>query len=95
MLAAVMLTIKPLLYRYLLRAHSETNKLSWDIGFRLGQNSEFSLLIAYIALNTQLIGNNASHLIQAAAIITFLISSYIVIFNFPSPIALSDRLRRD
>jgi len=94
-LAAIMLTIKPLLYRYLLRAHSESDKLSWDIGFRLGQNSEFSLLIAYIALNTQLIGNNASHLIQAAAIITFLISSYIVIFNFPSPIALSDRLRRD
>ena len=94
-LAVIMLTIKPLLYRYLLRAHSETNKLSWDIGFRLGQNSEFSLLIAYIALNTQLIGNNASHLIQAAAIITFLISSYIVIFNFPNPIALSDRLRRD
>ena len=94
-LAAIMLTIKPLVYRYLLRTHSETDKLSWDIGFRLGQNSEFSLLIAYIALNTQLIGNNASHLIQAAAIITFLISSYIVIFNFPSPIALSDRLRRD
>ena len=94
-LAAIMLTIKPLLYRYLLRAHSESDKLSWDIGFRLGQNSEFSLLIAYIALNTQLIGNNASHLIQAAAIITFLISSYIVIFNFPNPIALSDRLRRD
>lgn len=94
-LAAIMLTIKPLLYRYLLRAHSESDKLSWDIGFRLGQNSEFSLLIAYIALNTQLISNNASHLIQAAAIITFLISSYIVVFNFPSPIALTDRLRRD
>lgn len=94
-LAATMLIIKPLIYRYLLRTHSETEKLSWDIGFRLGQNSEFSLLIAYIALNTQLIGNNASHLIQAAAIITFLISSYIVILNFPSPIALSDRLRRD
>lgn len=94
-LAGIMLTVKPLIYRYLLRAQSETNKLSWDIGFRLGQNSEFSLLIAYIAFNTQLIGNNASHLIQAAAIITFLISSYIVVFNFPSPIALSDKLRRD
>jgi len=94
-LAATMLIIKPLIYRYLLRTHSETEKLSWDIGFRLGQNSEFSLLIAYIALNTQLIGNNASHLIQAAAIMTFLISSYIVILNFPTPIALSDRLRRD
>jgi predicted Kef-type K+ transport protein len=60
-------------------------KLSWDIGFRLGQNSEFSLLIAYIAFNTQLIGNNASHLIQAAAIITFLISSYIVGLQLPQP----------
>lgn len=94
-LATVMLSLKPVIYRYLLGAQSEKKALSWDIGFRLGQNSEFSLLIAYIAFNTELIGNNASHLIQAAAIITFLVSSYIVVFNFPSPIALSDRLRRD
>jgi len=94
-LAIAMLTIKPVTYRYLLRSHSERNDLSWDIGFRLGQNSEFSLLIAYMAFNLQLIGNNASHLIQAAAIITFLISSYIVVFNFPNPIAISDKLRRD
>lgn len=94
-LAIAMLTIKPVTYRYLLRSHSERNDLSWDIGFRLGQNSEFSLLIAYMAFGLQLIGNNASHLIQAAAIITFLISSYIVVFNFPNPIAVSDKLRRD
>ena len=93
-LAAAMLCEKPLIYKFLL-AKSESKALSWDIGFRLGQNSEFSLLIAYLAFNTQLIGNNASHLIQAVAIITFLISSYIVVFNFPSPIAISSRLRRD
>jgi hypothetical protein len=34
-------------------------------------------------------------LIQAAAIITFLISSYIVVFNLTNPIALKDTLRRD
>ena len=95
LLAAVMLSLKPIIYRYLLRSQSENNSLSWDIGFRLGQNSEFSLLIAYMAFGTQLIGNDASHLIQATAIITFLISSYIVVFNFPNPIAVSERLRRD
>ena len=94
-LATVMLVLKPVIYRYLLRSHSERNSLSWDIGFRLGQNSEFSLLIAYMAFGTQLISNNASHLIQATAIITFLVSSYIVVFNFPNPIAVSDKLRRD
>lgn len=94
-LAVAMLSLKPTTYRYLLRSHSERNSLSWDVGFRLGQNSEFSLLIAYIAFAGQLISNNASHLIQATAIITFLISSYIVVFNFPNPIAVSDKLRRD
>jgi len=94
-LAALMLALKPTVYQALLRGQSESQSLSWDIGFRLGQNSEFSLLIAYVAFNTQLIGNNASHLIQAAAIITFLISSYIVVFNFPNPIATSGKLRRD
>jgi Kef-type K+ transport system membrane component KefB len=94
-LATAMLALKPTVYQALLRGQSESQTLSWDIGFRLGQNSEFSLLIAYVAFNTQLIGNNASHLIQAAAIITFLISSYIVVFNFPNPIAISGKLRRD
>ena len=94
-LGSLMLCLKPLVYHSLLRKQSESQALAWDIGFRLGQNSEFSLLIAYVAFNGSLIGNNASHLIQAAAIITFLISSYIVVFNFSNPIAVNDKLRRD
>jgi hypothetical protein len=42
-----------------------------------------------------MIGKEASHLIQATAIITFVASSYIVVLNCPNPIAISDRLRRD
>lgn len=95
LLAAIMLSLKPTVFHFLLRRHSENNSLAWDVGFRLGQISEFSLLIAFVAIENILISEKASTLIQATAIITFLVSSYIVIFNYPNPIAVSDKLRRD
>jgi len=95
LLAALVLGGKPLVFRALLRRTSERRDLAWDVGFRLGQISEFSLLIAYLAVSHGLLGKAASHAIQAAAILTFLLSSYIVVLNYPTPIAVSDRLRRD
>lgn len=94
-LSLLMLAAKPLVFRFLLGRLSETPALAWDVGLRLGQNSEFSLLIAYMAAGFGMIGKEASHLIQATAIITFVASSYIVVLNCPNPIAISDRLRRD
>jgi len=94
-LAALVLSIKPVTYRFLLKGVSEKRVLAWDLGFRLGQASEFSLLIAYVAVGTALISEQASMLIQATTIITLLVSSYIVVLNYPTPIAVSDRLRRD
>lgn len=93
--AAVILCIKPLTFKFLLGLQKEKSGLSWDVGFRLGQISEFSLLVSFVALEQELIGDRAACLIQASAIITFIVSSYIVVFNFPNPIAVSDRLRRD
>ena len=94
-LALLVLILKPVVYRYLLKGVSERRELAWDLGFRLGQASEFSLLIAYIALDAGLIAVHTSLTIQAATIITLLVSSYIVVFNYPTPIAISERLRRD
>lgn len=94
-LAACILIIKPITFRYLLGFIKEPADQSWEVGFRLGQISEFSLLIAFLATSTAIIGTNASHVIQATAIITFILNSYVVIFRFPSPIAVSDKLRRD
>lgn len=94
-LGLCMLLLKPLVFHYLLEAQQERNALSWDLGFRLGQISEFSLLIAYVAHSAGLINNLASHLIQAAAILSFLVSSYIIVLYFPNPIAVKDHLRRD
>lgn len=94
-LSSLVLVGKPFIFRMLLQRVSESLPLAWEIGFRLGQISEFSLLIAFIASREALIGQQASHVIQATAIITFLVSSYLVVFRYPTPIAISDRLRRD
>jgi Kef-type K+ transport system membrane component KefB len=99
-LAAIVITIvftvlKPIVYRFLLTGVSEQKSVAWETGVRLGQNSEFSLIIAYIAFDEHLIGAGASTLIQAVATLTFIISSYFVVLKYPTPVALNDRLRRD
>ncbi|RUM54946.1 MAG: cation:proton antiporter, partial [Marinomonas sp.] len=85
----------PTVFRLLLKGLREDRSTSWEVGFRLGQVSEFSLLIAYLAASLGLIGEEASHVIQATAILTFALSTYVVILYYPNPIAISDRLRRD
>lgn len=94
-LAAAVLILKPVIFRFLLGNMSERPSLAWDVGFRLGQISEFSLLIAFVAFERSILSEQGSLLIQATAIITFALSSYIVVFNYPSPIAVNDKLRRD
>lgn len=91
----LVVAVKPVVFRLLLGRLSEKPALAWDVGFRLGQISEFSLLIAFLSVSLGLIGKEAAHLIEATAILTFVISSYIVVFNYPNPIAVSERLRRD
>ena len=95
LLAGAVLLLKPVIFRMLLGKMSESSTLAWDVGFRLGQISEFSLLVAFVALESALLSERGSLLIQATAIITFIISSYIVVFNYPNPIAVKDKLRRD
>lgn len=94
-MALLVVAMKPVVYRFLLKGVSEKRSLAWDLGFRLGQASEFSLLIAYIAFDAGLISIRGSLTIQAATIISLLVSSYIVVLNYATPIAISDRLRRD
>ena len=94
-LAGLLLLLKPLVYQLLLRGVSETPALAWNLGFRLGQCSEFALLIAFLASSLELLSDDAATLIQATTIITLIVSSYIVVLNFPTPIAIREALRRD
>lgn len=90
-----MLVLKPVVYRFVLGRVAETPKLAWETGWRLGQMSEFSLLITFLAMQSPLIGQKVVFMIQLATLITFIGSSSIVVLNFPTPVAASDRLRRD
>lgn len=95
LLGAAMLVIKPVVFRFALQRVSETKKLSWETGFRLGQMSEFSLLIVFVAAQSALIDLTTVYFVQLATLVTFIGSSYSVVLRYPTPIAVSDRLRRD
>lgn len=95
LLAAVLLVIKPLVFQVLMQYAKETKPVAREVGVRLGQVSEFSLLIAFMALQGALIDSAASNLIQATTMLTFIASSYIVVLCYPTPVAISDKLRRD
>lgn len=94
-LSSLMLLLKPLLFRLLLTSAGEKPLVAREVGLRLGQASEFSLLVASIALNTTLISDVASNLIQATTILTFIVSSYVVVLKYPTPMSLSDKMRKD
>ncbi len=86
---------KPAVFSQLLSKQGEDEMRSQEVGARLGQLSEFSLLIAVLALERELIGDNAGYLIQLATLLTFFASTYRVVLRYPTPIALSEKLRRN
>lgn len=94
-LATCILIVKPLVFQRLLTKAGESPKLSKEIGVRLGQVSEFSLLIAVVAVNVSAIREQVSYLIQATTLLTFIGSSYWVMLKYPTPIAVHEHLRRD
>jgi Kef-type K+ transport system membrane component KefB len=94
-LGLCMLLLKPVAFRFTLGGLVQTRNLAWETGFRLGQMSEFSLLITFLALQSPFIGKEVVFMIQLATVITFIGSSTVVVLNFPTPVAVSDRLRRD
>ncbi len=94
-LAALVLALKPVTYRLLLGLVKEKSNTCWEAGFRLGQLSEFSILIVFLALASGAIDNDAANFLLIATVLTFVVNSYIVVFKFPTPVAVSDELRRD
>lgn len=97
LLSLLTLTAKPVLYQHLLKFTGERRRVAREVGIRLGQSSEFSILLAYLAANAAppLISAHANYLIQAMTIITFIVSCYVVVLLYPTPLALTERLQRD
>ena len=94
-MAGVFLALKPAVFHVLVRGVFDEPKLAWNLGLRLGQCSEFALLIAFLGLSKGLLGAPAATLIQACTVLTLLVSSYLVVLTLPNPIAIKEDLRRD
>ncbi len=94
-LALAALLMKPVIFKLLLRREKEKAGMSGEIGVRLGQISEFSLLVAVVAVSSGILSEAASMTVQTATLITFIVSSYWIVMRYPTPIAVDDRLRRD
>lgn len=94
-LTLLVIVLKPVIFSRLLNMAGEKINVSREVGYRLGQISEFSLLITVLAVKSGFIGEATSNLIQLTTLLTFIISSYIIVLNYPTPIAVTDNLRRD
>ena len=94
-IATVLLALKPAIFHVLVRGVFDEPKLAWNLGLRLGQCSEFALLIAFVGLSNGILSAPAATLIQTTTVVTLLVSSYLVVLTLPNPIAIRERLRRD
>lgn len=91
-LTAILLFIKPLVFKWLFQRAGESPHIAKEVGMRLGQASEFSLLIAYFTseIAPTIISDKAGDLIQATTLLTFIISSYLVVKHYPTPGNISE-----
>ena len=84
--AVVILIIKPLVFKMSFSKIGENSENSKELGLRLGQASEFSLLLISSALYVNKVTPQAVYLVNLATIITFIFSTYLVVKKYPTPI---------
>lgn len=94
-LSVVIMAAKPILFSLAFMLIREEEKISHELGIRLGQASEFSLLLAYSAEKAGNLSENASYLVQTVVILTFIFSTYLVMRKYPTPISAKNELRMD
>ena len=94
-LSITVLLVKPLTFTRLLHMQGESLSNAKEVGLRLGQASEFSLLVSYVAIHASLLSMESAVILQAATVLTLLLNSYLVVSRYPNPIAADPALRRD
>ena len=87
--------LKPLIFKHGFQFIGEDKRFSTELGVRLGQGSEFSLLVGYSALMAGLISIQAAYLIQLIVIFTFIMSTYWVVYRYRTPISSTEKNRMD
>lgn len=95
LLGIFLVIIKPLIFYSLflpMRGYDINFK---EASIRLGQASEFSLIIAIMAFEMGYITPEMSQFIQLVTIVTMILSSYRVVYFYPTPLGIKEKLHRD
>ena len=94
-LVVVVLVLKPWLYTWFLRYNQERRAIASQVAWRLGQASEFGLLLATLAssIKPKLITDRAALTIQTMALMSFILSCYYVVWRYATPLKAKAEFR--
>ncbi len=87
--------MRPYLLAWLFQRMGESQDFARETGFRLGQASEFALIIAVVATQGNHLSREMASLVKLATVLSMLISSYLVVLQYPTPIGVQPGLQRD
>ncbi len=95
LLCLLMMALKYGCFRYLFQRVGESKAFAHETGTRLAQASEFSLIMVMVELRAGLLSETAFQLVQFVTIFSIVLSSYLVVSRFPSPLATNPKLKQD
>ena len=94
-ISIILVYIKPIVFEFLLRFQKEERSFSRETAIRLGQSGEFSIILAWFALQKQIIDVDTYWLIDITTVLTMVLSSYRVVFRFYTPFSPRKELKVD
>ena len=95
LLAVLLCTVTPVWLNFVLQKLGEEKDFARETAVRLGQVSEFALIIAVAFASTEYLSGRVAQMIQLTTVLSMLISSYVVVFKYPTPIGVQPSLQRD
>lgn len=95
LVALLIVVVRPVYGFFLLRFTGEEKAFARETALRLGQASEFGLIVVTVAFQTGYLEPRAASMIQIAIILSMVISSYFVSTHLPTPIGPRPGLQLD
>ena len=90
MITVVIIVLKPRVFSMIMQAFDEDKRLADEVGMRLGQGSEFAFIVSRVAESNGLISASAATLINASTLFTLVISAYLVVNTYATPVSVEN-----
>jgi Kef-type K+ transport system membrane component KefB len=95
LLGVLLIFLKTYVFRHTFVLIGESKKLAKELGIRLSQASEFSILIGFSALLSGVLTPEGALFLQLTTLVTFIGSTYWVVLRYPTPVSTGPDLRQD